>query len=293
MQNERSELLSDCYKNIVNTLTINKIDSPEIEARLIIQLITNLRNHDFILLKDKIVIDDIIANKIENIVQKRINSRNIQSLLGNWEFYGYRFIVNKDVLIPREETELLIKVAIDNLNDNAKEYKVLEVGVGSGIISIVLAKNIKNIKNIKIDGIDISKKALYIAKKNVFLHKLENKIDLINIDIFDFIPKKRYDLIISNPPYIKEAETISLIKDKKLQDPFIALSGGKDGLDFYKKLESLAKNFLEDDGKLIFEHGKGQRESIKKIFQKSYDIKMYDDLNGIDRAFLVKKINFI
>ena len=278
-------IISDCYKNIVNILKINRIDSPEIEAKLIIQLVTNLKNNDFILLKDKIVIDDIIANKIDNIVKKRINSKNIQSLLGNWEFYGYRFIVNKDVLIPREETELLISIAIDNLNDNRKEYKVLEVGVGSGIISIILAKNIKNIK---IDGIDISKKALYIAKKNIFLHKLEDKIDLINVDLFDFIPQKRYDLIISNPPYIKESETISLIKDKKLQDPFIALSGGKDGLDFYRKLEKLARDFLEDGGKLIFEHGMGQRESIKKIF-KDYNIKVYDDLNGIDRAFLVIK----
>jgi len=280
--------LSDCYKNIVNILKINKIDSPETEAKLIIQLVTNLKNNDFILLKYKIVIDDIITNKIDNIVKKRINSKNIQSLLGNWEFYGYRFIVNKDVLIPREETELLIDIAINdiainNLNNDKKEYKVLEVGVGSGIISITLAKNIKNIK---IDAIDISKKALYIAKKNIFLHKLEDKIDLINVDLFDFIPKKRYDLIISNPPYIKKQDTISLIKEKKLHDPFIALSGGNDGLDFYRKFEEFAKDFLEDGGKLIFEHGMGQRGAIKKIF-KDYNIKVYDDLNGIDRAFLV------
>ena len=259
------ELLNDCYKNIVNTLKNNKIASPEREAKLILQLSLNLSNNDFILLKDKIIIDDIIENKIDNIVQKRIKSKNIQSLLGNWEFYGYRFIVNKDVLIPRDETELIVNIAIDNLNDDKKEYRVLEVGVGSGIISIALAKNIKNIK---IEAIDISKKALYIAKKNIFLNKLEDKINLINIDLFRFTPKNKYDLIISNPPYIKKEETIKLIKDKKLHDPFIALSGGVDGLDFYRKLEELTRFFLEDDGKLIFEHGMGQREPIKRIFKK-------------------------
>ncbi len=279
--------LNECYKKLVNRLTTNNIESPKTEAKLIIELVTNLKNHDFLLLKDKIIIDDIIEEKIENILKKRINSRNIQSLLGSWEFYGYPIIVNKDVLIPRPETELLINIAIDNLKDKNREYKGLEVGTGSGAISIALTKNIANIS---IDSIDISKKALYIAKKNIFLHKLENRINLISADFFSFIPKVQYDLIISNPPYISEDETISLIKNKKLQDPFIALSAGKDGLLFYRWLKQFSDKFLKSDGKLIFEHGIGQREEIIKIFKDSYNVITYDDLNGVDRAFLVTKI---
>ena len=223
------------------------------------------------------------SKNINDDYNKLLKKYPIQYLIGYVNFYGYKIYVNENVLIPRQETEFLVEKTIKYykqlFNDN--NVKVLDIGIGSGAISIALSKEI----NASVTGVDISKEALVVAKKNIEENNCD--IKLINSDIFKNV-KGKYDIIISNPPYIDVDEQID--DSVKLYEPHIALYGKDNGLYFYKEILKESKNYLNDKSILAFEIGCNQANMIKEIAMNYYEedkIIIHKDLSGRDRYLFI------
>lgn len=222
------------------------------------------------------VLDKNIEEEILKIQDKINKGYPLQYAIGKWNFYGLDLLVDKRALIPRYETEILVDLII---NDNSNNKKILDIGTGSGAISLALSKNLKDSKVI---GVDISKNAIDLANENKIKLNINN-VEFKESDIFSNI-KEKFDIIVSNPPYINKKDFEKL--DKKLYyEPQNALFGGEDGLYFYKKIIKNAKNFLNKNGKIYLEIGYDQKDSISNLLEEyGYkQIKSYKDFNDFDR----------
>ena len=269
-----------------NFLKKNKIKNSYLDTELILSKVTNKKREEILLntnfkLKDK----DII--KFKNYLFRRHHKEPMAYILGYKHFWKHKFLTNKSVLIPRPDTELIVEEAIKYLPID-KSKKILDVGTGSGCIVVSL---IKERPKCVATAIDISRKAINVAKTNAKLHQLVNKINFINIDI-DKYKSYNYDLIISNPPYINSIELNRLDDDIKLHEPKIALSGGFDGFRNIKKVIVVSKKLLKINGKLIIEIGHKQKnKSIKMLNENGYYInKISKDLSGKDRCIISTKL---
>ena len=277
--------INDAYKKTVSKLNVAFIENPSIEAEFLLLEVLKIDRKTFLLEKDEKRVTLNELEKLDESVLKRLEGKSIAGITGKKYFYDSEFAVNGNVLIPRPETELLIDI-IKGTFPCANALEILDIGTGSCIIPIVLSGYFTNSN---MDAVDISLKALEIAKRNVDDRGLKN-INLINVDIFSFVPGKKYDLIVSNPPYIPSAEVDELLKSKRLSDPPIALDGGNDGLKFYREIAGFAGKFLKDSGVLVIEHGMAQRNDIISMFDKNeVSIDCFDDLSGIDRVIRIKK----
>jgi release factor glutamine methyltransferase len=197
------------------------------------------------------------------LIERRSKREPVSHLIQKREFFGEDFLVNCNVLDPRPDSESLIELVLKNFPDKNQKLKFLEIGTGSGCLIISLLKLYKSAEAF---GVDISKDALEICQKNSEIHQVENRLTLKNSDLFSEIsPKEKFDLIISNPPYIPSEDIKSLEPEVRIYEPIIALDGGIDGLDFYRKISSQAPNFLAKNGKIIFEIGFAQEVEVIKI----------------------------
>ena len=221
-------------------------------------------------------------NKLEEGIHKYKLGIPVQYIVGNVDFYGSIIEVNENVLIPRFETEELVDRVIKRLKNN-NNLDIVDLGTGSGCIAISLAKNLDCI----VDAVDISKEALEVAKKNAI-----NNNTSINFYLGDMLEplSKKYDVIISNPPYIAYDEEIMNIV--KYNEPHIALYADNDGLYYYEKILSKCKNYLKENGLIAFEIGYKQAEKIKKIAYKylNCEVEIEQDLQGNDRYMFIKLI---
>ena len=225
------------------------------------------------------------ADFISSALNRRIKGEPIQYILGSTEFMGLEIKVNKDVLIPRPETEILAETAIE-FAKKEKPGRVLDLGTGSGCISIAL---FKHPADTEIDAGDISDKALTVAKENAELNNA--RINFIKSDLFDGLSFRDYGMIVSNPPYIAQGE-IKKLQPELQFEPETALNGGKDGLDFYRRIILNAPGYLREKGLLILEIGFGQKEGLEVIFRKSKSfeiIKTIKDYNNIERVIVARK----
>jgi release factor glutamine methyltransferase len=276
--------VQEAYKFGVKNLKTEFIDNPALDAGLIISFALKMNQKDIILNNRKITGQEF--RNFNKLIKKRLQGNSVASIIKKKSFYDLEFFVNGHVLIPRPETELLIDIIKEKFNKD-KPVSILDIGTGSGNIAIILAKYFINSK---IDAVDVCKKALKIAEFNLKMHDLSEKIKLINMDIIKFYPEKKYDIIVSNPPYIETVNAKELIKKRLISDPLISLDGGKDGLIFYHRLCLIAEKFLFADSWLFMEHGAGQREKILKIFNsKNFNIQVFDDLGKVDRIIAVCK----
>jgi len=223
-------------------------------------------------------LDARTVDKIKACIDKRVNHIPIEKIFNKAYFYGLEFYVDNNVLTPRSETELLVDNAIDIIKQK-NNAKVLDLCTGSGAIACAIKKNCRA----DVDAVDISSKAIKIAKKNA--KDLNLDINIFKSDMFTNI-NSRYDVIVSNPPYIETEVCKTLEREVKDNDPIISLDGGEDGLKFYREI---ARNmcFLNEDGVLLLEIGYNQGESVKEIF-KDYDVKIVKDYNNLDRVVVVK-----
>ncbi len=226
----------------------------------------------------------------------------VQYIIGHTEFCGLDLIVNEDVLIPRPETELLVERVSGLAGERVSGLKILDLCTGSGNIAIALTHSLslsvnadsgnsltKAIPDCKIVASDISRSALDIARRNAVHHDVSDRIEFIKSDLFGAI-EDRFDIIVSNPPYIARFEFATLQKEV-LKEPRLALDGGEDGLDFYRKIIQAAPDHLNPDGHILFEIGFGQLDGVRKIIEANgvfEIIEVKKDWNGIDRIVILK-----
>lgn len=239
-----------------------------------------------------LVLSDAQVQHLEKILQKRAHATPVQYSLGHTEFMGLYFNVNKHVLIPRPETELLVEAALTIITEKTAQgdsYRVLDIGTGSGCIAISLAKLLKG--RVRVVALDISKKALQLAKKNARVHAVEESIQFLHSDYFSnpFFKKDcAFDVIISNPPYVPTNE-IGAFDVTTLREPGIALDGGIDGCDAYRRLNQEVIPHLAKDGIFMFEIGDGQAASIREIFSDCWIIeRVMKDYNHIERIYIAR-----
>ena len=279
------------YQEILNKgsqiLRIKNIKSSNLDCELILSKILNKSREEILInLNNKINNDQ--KNKFIFYLNKRKNRNPISHILGYKYFWKYKFYINKYALIPRPESEHIIEHALEHM-PISKSMKILDFGTGSGCLVISL---LKERPKCLATALDISKEALKVAKFNAKLHHLENKIKFFNIDIDKFNSKK-YDLIISNPPYINKVDLNRLDEGVKLYEPKLALYGGITGFEEIKKIIKKSSKLLRYNGKLIIEIGYKQRNKTVKILLENgfYINKICKDFSGKDRCLVSTNIS--
>lgn len=264
------------------------IENFKSECLMILENILN-RNTSFIFTYPEYTLSDIEYNKFIEYINRRCKKEPLQYILGLQEFMGLKFMVNSNVLIPRQDTEILVETILSNLPCRENLF-ILDIGTGSGCIAISLAHFIKNSH---IVALDISKEALKIASYNAYKNDVSDRICFLESDLLSNLEKSDYkfDIIVSNPPYIPLCEMKTLSCDVFKFEPHTALYGGIDGLDFYRKIINDSPNFLNTKGIMAFEVGYNQAESVAALMKDKFsNIKLIKDLNKIDRVVIGEKI---
>jgi len=256
------------------------------EAELVLTHVLHCDRLSLYLDKDRELGKDKSA-LVSSILKRRQTCEPLQYILGSTEFMGLKFMVDKRSLIPRPETEILvekaIKIAAKAARSAGKQPEILDIGTGSGCIAISLAKNIKDCR---ITAVDISPEALELAEQNADLHQAQ--IEFIQSDLFSSLEGRSFDLIISNPPYIPTPELKGLAREISFE-PVLALDGGRDGLDFYRRMISQAHRYLNEGGFLLMEIGFGQAGRIENMLKKSGKFEIIEkvkDYNSLERVMV-------
>lgn len=249
----------------------------EHEADWIISHVTKMSQEDFI--KNPREITDEEVAEIMDIVSRRNSGEPLQYILGETEFMGLKFKVNELVLIPRQDTETLVETVIKKIKD--KEVKVLDIGTGSGCVGISIAKFCPNAE---VTLLDYSEAILEVASENAKLNGVDVKLE--HCDILEEIPEGKYDVIVSNPPYIETDTIFSLDNIVTSYEPPEALDGGFDGLLFYQRIAEIAPEIMEENSYIAFEIGYNQGESVSEILDEAEfsGIKVIKDLCENDRV---------
>ena len=274
--------IQECLKK---NIQINEREA-KIEAEYILKFVLK-KPSSFLLSNQKTNIKKTQEIFISLILKKRIERQPLAYIFKEWDFYGETFYLNHDTLIPRQDTELLIDLVLDQFEEKSR-LNILDLGTGSGVIGITLSKLYPNSK---ITITDISSKALHVANKNIEKHKLEN-INSIESNWFNNInEKENFDLILSNPPYIAK-DDIHLLAPEINYEPSNALFSNDDG---YADIFTIIKNapkFLKPKGELFIEHGYNQAAKVKQFFEKSsFDtIRQFKDINQKIRVTSASKI---
>lgn len=276
----------------VQYLEKNDIQEGKLIAEIVFSHVLNI-DRMMLFTKYRDDVEDEEIEKIRYFIQKIGREKfPVQYLLNEQEFYGRKFYVDKGVLIPRQDTEILVEKMIDTLKDkvlkNEIHPKILDIGVGSGIIGITAALEIESSYVL---GVDISEKALETAEKNKKILKVPN-IKFLKSNLFENVEFKQFDMIVSNPPYISLNEVGIMSDDTLLHEPSEALFAENDGLYFYYEICQKASDYLADFGYLLFEIGYKQGKNVAKIMASSgfKNIEVVKDLAGLDRVVIGQKI---
>ena len=276
----------DIIKWADNYFSLNGFENSRIEIEWLLEEILNCKKVDLYLrYEEQLSLKQL--NKLHTWMNRRIKKEPIQYIVGKCEFYGRSFIVNKDVFIPRAETETLINIVLSILG-NIPDQNILDICTGSGSIAVTLAKELNKAN---ISAIDISKKALEVAMINARRHKVD--INFEQLDILTTTYNHKMDMLVCNPPYIPISEMGMLTEDIRLYEPEIALTDGNDGLLFYKRISKLAPTIVKPGGQIVLEVGLNQHPTlVKNIFgvKPFTDLQIISDLNG-DPRILKASIN--
>ena len=268
-------------------LKSNNIKSSSLDCELILSKVLN-KTREEVLTNLNNKINKVQKQEFSYYLNKRKKNHPISHILGFKFFWKYKFHINNSTLIPRPESEHIVDQALKYI-PITRSINILDIGTGSGCLIISI---LKERSNSYATAIDISKEALKVAKSNAKMHHLENKIKFFNIDIDKFNSNK-YDLIISNPPYINKVDLNRLDDDVKLYEPKLALYGGSTGIEGIKKVIKKSSKLLKNNGKLILEIGYKQKNYTKIILLKNgyYINNIFKDFSGIDRCLVSTKIN--
>ena len=268
-------------------LKSNNIKTFNLDSELILSEALNLTREQ-ILINQKKKIKEENFNVYKNLLDRRKKNEPVAYILKKKEFWKNNFIVSKDVLVPRPETEQIVEETL-KYTGSSTSNNILDIGTGSGCIIISILKERPEFHG---TAVDISKKALKVAISNAKMHHLRNKIKFINIDI-DKLYIKKYDLIVSNPPYISSNKLKKLERDVRMYEPIKALEAGLDGLREIKKLIQKSTKLLKRNGKLIFEIGRNQEIKVKMLLKKNnfYINEVCKDLQSYPRVIISTNLN--
>ena len=258
-------LIKDAISTSAFELKNNNNLNSRLDSEILFSHLFNISRNDIFFNLNK-NISDVELQQYKFLVNRRINNEPIAYIINLKEFWSINFYVDRSVLIPRPETEVLIHLILSNLNNKNKFLSILDLGTGSGCILISLLKELVKAKGI---GIDKSNKAIAVAKKNSILQKVDNRVLFKNVDLEQIKFDKKFDLIVSNPPYLPNVTLKNLNADIKLYEPRIALQGGVQGVDFLYKIIDLASKILKINGLLALEIGDNQFHILAKYLNKN------------------------
>ena len=264
-----------------------EIDTYILDCQLLLTKVLNKDKIYLILNKDEEV-SKLNENKFKQLIKKRKEKMPMAYILKDVEFMGLDFYVEEGVLIPRGDTEVLVEEVLKHIGEN-DDTSICDLCCGSGAIGISLAA-LRN--NIKVDLVDLYPIPEKVTKKNIAKHNLEERTEFIKSDLLNKIIEdgKKYDILVSNPPYIADEVIDDLMEDVKDYEPHTALAGGEDGMDFYNIIVSESRKVLNENGILAFEIGYDQGEKVKVLMKKNgfKNIKVIQDLAGLDRVVIGK-----
>ena len=256
-------LISEAMEKGRIELKSNNIELPKLKSRLLMQYVLG-QNRQYVIVHDDEKLEKNMEEKYFANIKKIKEGTPIEHITHQKEFMKLNFYVDSDVLIPRQDTEILVEEVIDIARQiNAK--RILDLCTGSGAIAVSLAKYLPNVE---VTASDISKNALEIANKNAIANEVKDRVNFIQSDLFENIIPEKYDIIVSNPPYIKRKEIKKLDAQVK-KEPNIALDGGTDGLDFYRSIINDAYLYLKYGGYLCFEIGFDQRKEVQNLIEQN------------------------
>lgn len=278
--------IQEALKKGTIELKTKGIEEPKMKARLLMQHVLN-KPREYLVIYDKKELSQNESTRYFENINKIVKGIPVQHITHQQEFMKMNFYVDNNVLIPRADTEILVEEVI-KIAQKINARKILDMCTGSGAIAVSLAKYLPKAQ---ITAIDVSEKALKIAKKNARTNAVENQITFVLSNLFENLQKEKYDIIVSNPPYIKKEELKILDKEVK-KEPMLALDGGIDGLDFYKAILKQNDDYLKFGGYLCFEIGYNQKEDVTDLIKKEekyIDIYSKKDLLGNDRIVVAKR----
>lgn len=270
------------YKNILKK---ENFETYSLDVEVLLMEVTGFSKTQ-LYINTEYVLSNEEFEKFEKFFERRLKKEPIAYIIGKCEFMGLDFCLNNDTLIPRADTEILVEKAIEIISKN--NFKTgIDIGTGSGAISISI---LKYCKDIKMTAVDINENAIFKAKENAEKNQVLDRILFLKSDLFENVYEK-FDIIVSNPPYIKTNDIEKLEDNVKNYEPKRALDGGESGLIFYEKITENATEYLQNKGYLIYEIGCDQAEDVKKIMIKNKfeDIKILKDLAGLDRVIFGRK----
>ena len=273
-------ILKEIQRKLCNNFSTIGIETPELDARIILKEVLSLDDKDLIL-KESLDIPEEMIEKIITIESRRLNGEPISKIFKKRDFYNSTFVISNDVLDPRPETELIVEIANNYINKNEVK-NILDLGTGSGCILLSILNENRMINGL---GIDLSKEAISIAKQNSKKLNLETQSNFLVSNWMSSVNYK-YDLVVSNPPYIASEDIKNLSKSVKIYDPILSLDGGDDGLNSYRLIASDLKRIISMNALIIIEIGYNQSLQVIDIFKKNDFklIKKYNDINGLDRV---------
>ena len=269
-------------------LSTSKVDRANYESMLIFSKLNDVKLFNYYLHKDKKISPKIVKLFLKKVFQRSLG-KPISKIFGRKEFYSRSFFINSHTLSPRPESELIIEIIKKKELGKKRMINILDLGCGSGCLIISLILELSKKRVVYGTGVDFCHKALKVAVKNSKFHSVKKYLKFFKSFWFSNITKK-FDIIVSNPPYIKQNEIKNLADDVKKYDPIIALNGGLMGLDAFEKIAKDAKKHLKPNGYICVEIGFDQKKQVKKIFEKENFITAarHKDYEGRDRVMIFK-----
>ena len=276
----------------VSYLSDKGVTEYESNAWILFEFVFDMKRHQYFMKMNDAVTDEAAVARYRECLTKRAERIPVQYITGTQDFMGMTFAVNENVLIPRQDTEVLVENVLKTVKLFSGDVRVLDMCTGSGCIAI----SVSRLGNIDVTAVDISEKALEVAKTNAG-NLGADRVQFIQSDLFDKInvnngvePSQRYDIIVSNPPYIPTKVVDGLMPEVREHEPRLALDGTEDGLEFYRRITEDSLKYINKNGWLMYEIGCEQGEDVSKIMlDNGYeDVRVIKDLAGLDRVVLGK-----